>query len=51
MHRDIRPDNILLNLDGLSKLADFGLSRSVDNKKFTQNIGTIGWRAREVILN
>ncbi len=34
MHRDIKPSNILLSKD-LIKLADFGLSRKIDEDAFT----------------
>ncbi|KAM3127436.1 hypothetical protein pb186bvf_020469 [Paramecium bursaria] len=51
IHRDIRPDNILITEDGQVKVADFGLSKIIDTHKHTQNSGSIGWRAREVILN
>ena len=31
IHRDIKPANILINSDGIIKLTDFGISRSLDN--------------------
>ena len=33
MHRDVKPDNILLAADGAAKLADLGLARSFQEKK------------------
>ncbi|KAG9007550.1 Serine/threonine-protein kinase plk1 [Tulasnella sp. JGI-2019a] len=45
IHRDLKPDNILLNGDGDSFLADFGISGSGPS---TSKAGTPGWMAPEV---
>ncbi|KAK9453520.1 hypothetical protein V1511DRAFT_512817 [Dipodascopsis uninucleata] len=55
LHRDLKSDNLLLDLDGVCKISDFGIS------KRSQNIysndaemsmqGTIFWMAPEVIHN
>lgn len=40
IHRDIKPDNILLN-NGVPKLADFGFVKKLDDvTKFNYNVGT-----------
>ncbi len=51
IHRDIKSDNILLNLNGDIKLADFGYTVQLTEKKKNRNttIGTPYWEAPEVI--
>eukprot|EP00866_Antonospora_locustae_P001129 jgi/Antlo1/1129/831 len=50
MHRDIKPNNILFSRDGILKLADFGLCRSVSNEKMTTQVITRWYRPPELLL-
>ena len=57
MHRDLKPDNVLVARDGTAKVADFGISRLIDNivgtarlwgDTHTGEVGTYTWMAPEV---
>lgn len=57
MHRDLKPDNVLVARDGTAKVADFGISRLIDNFAGTEQlwgdthtgeVGTYTWMAPEV---
>lgn len=51
MHRDVKPENFLINDDGRLKLADFGLAKSVKERaNLTEYVSTRWYRAPEVVL-
>src|SRR5436305_5868260 len=50
VHRDIKPQNLLIASDGTLKIADFGIARSLDGTQLTQEgtvLGTAGYLAPE----
>lgn len=57
VHRDIKPSNLLLRKDGLVKLADMGLARSVDETLETNitragtTVGTVDYMSPEQARN
>jgi mitogen-activated protein kinase kinase kinase len=53
LHRDLKADNILLDLDGTCKISDFGISKKTDNiyGNDIENTmqGSVFWMAPEVV--
>ncbi|VDN58113.1 unnamed protein product, partial [Dracunculus medinensis] len=52
LHRDLKPQNLLLNDNGELKLADFGLARakSVPSRTFSHEVVTLWYRPPDVLL-
>lgn len=57
MHRDFKTENLLLTVDGVLKIADFGLSCKITdpstvpgNATYTPTVVTLWYRAPEIIL-
>jgi len=55
VHRDVKPDNILLRTDGVAKLTDFGIAKDISHgaielTEVGQTMGTLGFMAPEHLL-
>ena len=52
IHRDIKLDNILIDLDNNIKICDFGVSRIIaKNEIMNEQCGTLAYIAPEILLN
>ena len=52
MHRDLKPQNLLINRAGELKIADFGLARAfqIPIRTYTHEVVTLWYRAPDVLL-
>ncbi len=42
LHRDVKPENVMISKDGIPKIMDFGLARSMDSPKLTHAGAIVG---------
>ncbi|GFE54233.1 CMGC CDK kinase [Babesia ovis] len=52
LHRDLKPQNLLINRKGTLKLADFGLARAfaIPVRSYTHEVVTLWYRAPDVLM-
>lgn len=52
LHRDLKPQNLLINREGFLKLADFGLARAfgIPVRSYTHEVVTLWYRAPDVLM-
>ncbi|KAJ1510256.1 cyclin-dependent serine/threonine protein kinase [Coelomomyces lativittatus] len=52
LHRDLKPQNLLINRKGELKLADFGLARTfgIPVRHYSDEVVTLWYRAPDVLL-
>merc|ERR1712176_831845 len=51
VHRDIKGANVLVSLDGIAKLADFGCSKRASETMSICTEGSVAWMAPEVVAH
>ena len=53
LHRDMKPQNLLIDKNGCIKIADFGLARAfgIPVRVYTHEVVTLWYRAPEVSIN
>ena len=52
LHRDLKPQNLLINKDNIMKIGDFGLARGygIPVKNYTHEVVTLWYRPPDVLL-
>ncbi|KAF2358090.1 Protein kinase domain, partial [Trinorchestia longiramus] len=50
IHRDVKPENVLITRQGVVKLCDFGFARMLTNESYTDYVATRWYRAPELLV-